>query len=199
VTVGAFLGIFALMFVLELPDKTFVATVIMSTRARPSMVVLGASIALTIQMGLAVGAGSLLTLFPVHWKDLIVGVLFLAGAAYLLFVPESVEEEKGRREAALEKVATRWKEITTAFVVIFIGEFGDLTQIQAANFEAKLHQPLEVFLASTIALIAVSFLGAYSGRALQRLVPLQRIRLGGGLIFAALGIWTIVSLIVDIS
>jgi putative Ca2+/H+ antiporter (TMEM165/GDT1 family) len=198
-TVGAFLGIVALMFVLELPDKTFVATVIMSTRARPSMVVLGASIALTIQMGLAVGAGSLLTLFPVHWKDLIVGVLFLAGAAYLLFVPESVEEEKGRREAALENVATRWKEITTAFVVIFIGEFGDLTQIQAANFEAKLHQPLEVFLASSIALIAVSFLGAYSGRALQRLIPLQRIRLGGGLIYAALGIWTMVSLIVDIS
>lgn len=198
-TVGAFLGIIALMFVLELPDKTFVATVIMSTRARPSMVVFGASMALTIQMGLAVGAGSLLTLFPVHWKDLIVGVLFLAGAAYLLFVPESVEEEKGRREAALEKVATRWKEVTTAFVVIFIGEFGDLTQIQAANFEAKLHQPLEVFLASTIALIAVTFLGAYSGRALQRLIPLQRIRLGGGLIFAALGLATIVSLIVDIS
>jgi putative Ca2+/H+ antiporter (TMEM165/GDT1 family) len=187
------------MFVLELPDKTFLATVIMATRARPSMVVIGGSLALTIQMGLAVGAGSLLTFFPVHWKDLIVGVLFLGGSAYLLFVPESAEEEKGRREADIEKGATRWKEITTAFVVIFIGEFGDLTQIQAANFEAKLHQPLEVFLASSLALIAVSFLGAYSGRALQRVIPLQRIRFGGGLIFAGLGIWTIVSLIVAIS
>src|SRR6202041_2447103 len=106
--VGTFVGIMALMFVLELPDKTFLATIIMATRARPLMVVVG---------------------------------LFLGGAAYLLFVPESEEEEKGRREAAIEKVATRWKEITTAFVVIFIGEFGDLTQIQAANFEARLHQP----------------------------------------------------------
>jgi Ca2+/H+ antiporter, TMEM165/GDT1 family len=199
VTVGAFLGILALMFVLELPDKTFLATVIMATKARPSMVVIGGSLALTIQMGIAVGAGSLLTLFPAHWKDLVVGVLFLAGAAYLLFVPESAEEEKGRREADTEKAATRWKEITTAFVVIFIGEFGDLTQIQAANFEAKLHQPLEVFLASSIALIAVSFLAAYSGRALQRIIPLTRIRLGGGLIFAVLGIWTITSLIVAIA
>jgi putative Ca2+/H+ antiporter (TMEM165/GDT1 family) len=197
--VGTFVGIMALMFVLELPDKTFLATVIMATRARPLMVVIGASTALTIQMGLAVGAGSLLTLFPVHWKDFIVGVLFLAGAAYLLFVPESAEEEKGRREAALEKAATHWKEITTAFVVVFIGEFGDLTQIQAANFEAKLHQPLEVFLASSIALIMVSFLAAYSGRALQRRIPLNRIRMGGGLIFAGLGVWTIVSLIVAIS
>jgi putative Ca2+/H+ antiporter (TMEM165/GDT1 family) len=198
-TVGAFVGIVALMFVLELPDKTFLATMIMATKARPLMVVCGASLALTLQMGLAVGAGSLLTLIPVHWKDLVIGVLFLAGAAYLLFVPESVEEEKGRREGEIEMAATRWKEITTAFVVVFIGEFGDLTQIQAANFEAKLHQPLEVFLASSLALITVSFLAAYSGRALQRLVPLKRIRLGGGLIFAGLGIWTIVSLIVSIS
>ena len=37
------------------------------------------------------------------------------------------------------------KPIATAFVVIFVGEFGDLTQIQAANFSAKTHQPLEVF------------------------------------------------------
>jgi Ca2+/H+ antiporter, TMEM165/GDT1 family len=198
-TVGAFAGIFALMFLLELPDKTFVATVIMSTKARPAMIVVGASLAFTLQMALAVGAGSLLTFFPVHWKDLIVGLLFLGGAAYLLFVTESEEEEKGRREAAAEKVGSPWKEITTAFVVLFIGEFGDLTQIQALNFEAKLHQPLEVFLASSLALIFVAVIGAYGGQALQRVVPLKWIRLVGGLIFAGLGIWTLVSLIVAIS
>jgi putative Ca2+/H+ antiporter (TMEM165/GDT1 family) len=199
VTVGAFLGIVALMFVLELPDKTFVATVIMSTKARPALIVIGGSTALVLQMGIAVGAGSLLTLFPVHWKDLVVGLLFVGGAAYLLFVPEAKEERKGEREAALESTGGTWKAITTAFVVIFIGEFGDLTQIQAANFEAKLHQPLEVFLASSLALVSVSFLGAYGGKALQRLIPLSRIRLGGGLIFATLGLWTLISLAVTVS
>ncbi len=193
-TIGAFLGIFAVMFVLELPDKTFIATVIMATKARPLMIVIGGSVALTLQMGLAVGAGSLLTFFPAHWKDLIVGLLFLGGAAYLLFVPESDEEKKGAREAALEQKGTRWKEITTAFVVLFIGEFGDLTQIQAANLEAKLHQPLEVFVASSLALIAVSILAAYGGKALQRVVPLEWIRRFGGVVFAGLGIWTLVSL-----
>jgi putative Ca2+/H+ antiporter (TMEM165/GDT1 family) len=199
VTVGAFLGIFALMFVLELPDKTFVATVIMATKARPALIVMGGATALILQMGIAVGAGSLLTLFPVHWKDLVVGLLFVGGSAYLLFVPESKEEEKGEREASLEDAGSRWKAVTTAFVVIFIGEFGDLTQIQAANFEAKLHQPLEVFLASSLALIGVSFLGAYGGKALQRVIPLSRIRLGGGLIFAVLGLWTLISLAVNVS
>ena len=196
--VGTFVGIVALMFVLELPDKTFLATVIMATRARPIMVVIGGSLALTIHMGIAVGAGTLLTLFPVHWKDLIIGLLFLGGAAYLLFVTEDEEQEKGRREAAIETAATHWKEISTAFVVIFIGEFGDLTQIQAANFEAKLHQPLEVFLASSLALIAVTFLGAYSGRALQKRVSLKLIRLFGGVVFAGLGLWTLISLAVAV-
>jgi Ca2+/H+ antiporter, TMEM165/GDT1 family len=196
--VGTFVGIVALMFVLELPDKTFLATIIMATRARPLMVVVGGASALVIQMGIAVGAGSLLTLFPLHWKDLIVGVLFLGGAAYLLFVPESEEEAKGRREASIEGAATRWREVTTAFVVIFIGEFGDLTQIQAANFEAKLHQPLEVFLASSLALVGVSFLGAYSGRALQKRISLKHIRLFGGVVFAGLGLATLIALAVSV-
>jgi len=191
---GTFAGIFALMFVLELPDKTFIATVIMSTRARASMIVIGASIALVIHMGLAVAAGSLLSIVPSTAKNLIIGVLFLAGAAYLLFVSEEHEQAEGEREASIEKAGTRWKEATTAFVVIFIGEFGDLTQIQAANLVAKFHDPLMVFVASSLSLIAVTFLGAYGGQALQRVIPLKRIRMTGGVIFAGLGLWTLGSL-----
>ena len=197
--VGVFLGVMALMFVIELPDKTFLATVIMAARARPISVAIGGSTALVVQMALAVEAGRLLTLFPVNVKNLLVALFFLAGAAYLLFVPERREQEESEREGAMERAGTRWREVTTAFTVIFIGEFGDLTQIQAANFEAKLHQPLEVFLASSLALIAVSCLGAYGGKQLQRLIPLSRIRLGGGLIFAGLGLWTLISLVVSVA
>jgi putative Ca2+/H+ antiporter (TMEM165/GDT1 family) len=193
--VGVFLGIIALMFVIELPDKTFVATIIMAARSRPSSVLLGGSTALVTQMFLAVEAGRLLTLFPVNVKNLIVALFFLGGAAYLLFVPEKKEEERGEREGDRGRSGSRWKEISTAFTVIFIGEMGDLTQIQAANLSAKTHQPLEVFLASSIALVAVTFVGVYGGQILVRKVPLSKIRLGGGLIFAGLGIYTLVRLV----
>ena len=189
---GVFLGIFAVMFLLELPDKTMIATIVMSTKVRPSSIVIGASTGFVLQMGIAVLAGGLLTLFPAHVKDLIVGVLFLGGAAYLLFVSEDVVEKEGEREAQIENKGSRWREISTAFTVIFIGEFGDLTQIQAANFSAKTHRPLEVFFASSLAMIMVSFVGAYGGQLLQRVVPLKKIRLGGGLIFAGLGVYTVV-------
>ncbi len=193
-SVGALLGVFALIFVLELPDKTMIATIVMSSRARPLAVALGASAGFVVQMGIAVGAGGLLTLLPHRLKDVIVGVLFLGGAAYLLLVKEKVEEEQGERAGAAERRATWGREILTAFSVIFVGEFGDLTQIQAANFAAKLHQPLDVFAACSLALIAVAFLGAFAGRALQRVVPLAKIRVGGGLIFLALGVYTFVRL-----
>ena len=193
-TVGAFLGIFALIFLLELPDKSMIATVVMSTRARPSSIVMGASAGFVVQMAIAVTAGGLLTLLPVHAKDVAVAALFLGGGAYLLLVPEERAVAEGESEAQSEHFASRPREVLTAFSVIFLAEFGDLTQIQAASFSAKTHQPLEVFVAGSLAMICVSFIGAYGGQALQRVVPLQRIRFAGGLIFAALGVYTLVTL-----
>src|SRR5674476_202687 len=104
---GVFLGIFAVMFLLELPDKTMIATIVMSTKVRPSSIVIGASTGFVLQMGIAVLAGGLHTLFPAHVKDLIVGVLFLGGAAYLLFVSEDVVEKEGEREAQIEHKGSR--------------------------------------------------------------------------------------------
>ena len=192
--IGGYLGIFALMFLIELPDKTMIATIVMSTKVRSSSIVIGASAGFVVQMGIAVGAGGLLTLLPVHVKDVIVAVLFLGGAGYLLLSREEKAEEKGTKEASSEQPSTRYREIATAFGVIFVSEFGDLSQIQAANFAAKTHELLGVFIAASLALISVSFLGAYGGRFLQRVVPVKWIRLGGGLIFAGLGVYTLVRL-----
>src|SRR5471032_3329833 len=106
---GVFLGIIALMFVIELPDKTFVATIIMAARSRPTSVLIGGSTALVTQMFLAVEAGRLLTLFPVNVKNLIVALFFLGGAAYLLFVPEKKEEQKGEKEGGQLRTGSRWR------------------------------------------------------------------------------------------
>ena len=62
------------------------------------------------------------------------------------------------------------------------------------NFTIKTHQPLEVYLAGSAALVLVAFLGAYGGQFLQRVVPIKWIRRGGGVIFAALGVYTLVRL-----
>ena len=192
--VGAFLGVFALIFLLELPDKTMVAMIVMSTRARPSSIVLGSSAAFVVQTAIAVSAGGLIALLPVHVKDIVVAVLFLGGAGYLLFVPERTVSAEGEREAASEHAASRVREIGTAFGVIFLGEFGDLTQIQAANLSAKTHRLVEVFAAASVALVCVTFVAAYGGQLLQRVIPVAKIRVLGGLVFLGLGVYTLVQL-----
>ncbi len=194
---ASFAGIFALIFVLELPDKTMIATVVMSARARPVSVFLGASVAFVAQMAIAALIGGALDLLPHALREGIVAALFLGGAAYLLFVPEKHEESEGTVEGDAEVAARPWREALTAFTVIFIAEFGDLTQIQAANLVAKTHQPWFVFAASSSALVCIAALGSFAGQMLVRRIPLARIRLLGGLIFLGLGIYTVVSLLVS--
>ena len=158
-----------------------IATVVMSTRARPSSIVVRRVERLRHPDGAGRRRRRAAHAAPVarEGRDRR-GCSSSAGRPTCCSCPRRKVEAEGEREAAAERAGSRWREISTAFTVIFVGEFGDLTQIQAANFSAKTHQPLEVFLASSLALIAVSFLGAYGGRLLQRVVPLQMIRLGGG-------------------
>jgi Ca2+/H+ antiporter, TMEM165/GDT1 family len=186
----AFLVVLGVMFLMELPDKTMIALIVMGTRARPLMVFLGGACAFVAQMALAVGAGSLLTLMPRTAKDSIIATLFFLGAAYLLFVPEKGAEVKGADAGERERRASPWREALTAFTVIFVGEFGDLTQIQAANFAAK-YNWRPVFLASALALVAIAALGAWGGQRLQQIVPLAVVRKVGGLVFLGYGAVTV--------
>ena len=97
---GLVLGVFALIFVAELPDKTMIATLIMGSRSRPLLVWIGATAAFTFHAALAVLAGGLLALLPHAWVEGVTALLFAGGAAYLLLVSEEEEEEEGEEEVA---------------------------------------------------------------------------------------------------
>jgi putative Ca2+/H+ antiporter (TMEM165/GDT1 family) len=75
---------FGTIFVAELPDKTMLATIVISARfKRPFAVWAGAASALTTQMLIAVVAGRLLELLPERPVRLGVAVLFAVGAIVL--------------------------------------------------------------------------------------------------------------------
>lgn len=185
------LSVFGVVFVAELPDKTMIATIIMGSRGSTTAVWAGASSAFVVQMAIAALAGRLVALLPHTAVEIVVTVLFLAGAAYLLLVSETKVAEKGNDEAKGETPGTFVKVAATAFVVIFIGEFGDLTQIVTMNFAASSHQPGTVFAAASVAMISVAALGAFGGQFLQRFVSLATIRRIGGFVMLGLGLWTV--------
>ncbi len=190
---GLILGVFALVFLAELPDKTMIATLIMGGRYRPVLVWIGATGAFAVHAAIAVAAGRLLALLPHAWVEGVTACLFAGGAVYLLVVPEKEQERAGEQQA--DAAPRGLRPIATAFLVIFVGEFGDLTQILTANLAARYHQPASVFVGALAALATVAALGAFGGRALLRVVPLQLVRRIGGVLLAGFAVYSIVTLV----
>jgi putative Ca2+/H+ antiporter (TMEM165/GDT1 family) len=72
--------------------------------------------------------------------------------------------------------------------VLFVAEFGDLTQLAIANLAARYHDPLTVGAGAALALSAVGALAVLGGRQLLRWIPLICIARAAVLIMATLGV-----------
>ncbi|MGW1836334.1 TMEM165/GDT1 family protein [Streptomyces sp. BBFR2] len=162
--------VFGVIFLAELPDKTALAGLMLGTRYRASYVFVGVAAAFLVHVALAIAAGSVLTLLPHRLVQGVVGVLFLAGAAVLLF-------KKGDDEEEVKKPADQsfWKVSGAGFMMILVAEFGDLTQIMTANLAARYDDPVSVGVGAVLGLWAVAGLGILGGRTLMKRVPLKLI------------------------
>ncbi len=185
--------VFGLIFVVELPDKTFVATLVLSTRFRPLLVWVGVSLAFLVQTIVAVTLGGLIGRLPRTPVEAFAGVMFLAGGVLLLRGAGKAEEEEAEAEEEFEHKGAAglkgWHVVTLCFTVLFLAEWGDLSQILTASMVLKYHDPWSVFAGAFLALATVSALGAALGRALLtrlRLATIRRVGAGVCLVLAAL-------------
>ncbi|HXY43861.1 MAG TPA: TMEM165/GDT1 family protein [Acidimicrobiales bacterium] len=179
----------------ELPDKTFISCVVLSSRNKALPVWIGGALALTVQAGLAVVAGGLLALLPHTTVRIVVAVLFMAGAAYLIFVPEKAEELKGERLGERPVAPPDWRVFLTTFTIIALAEFGDITQVLIANLAARYRDPVAVFVGAAVGFWIVSGFGVLAGQTITRVVPLGLVRRLSGLVLLGFGTWTILSLV----
>lgn len=186
---AALLTTFALILPAELPDKTFVATLVLSTRFPPLRVWIGVSAAFAIQSLVAVTAGGLLALLPRTPVLLVTAGLFILGAVVTWRGASHAAEDAAEEEAEVARktmTASRRRAIVTSFVVLFAAEWGDLSQLLTAGLAARFDAPAEVFLGSWLALASVAALGVLLGRALMRRLPLATIRRGSAVLLAVL-------------
>jgi putative Ca2+/H+ antiporter (TMEM165/GDT1 family) len=188
--------VFAVIFPAELPDKTFVAVLVLSTRFAPLPVWVGAAAAFVVQSLVAVTAGGLVSLLPKQPVRAVTALLFLAGAIVLLRLQdEEPEEEAAEFEAEVRDVPRRasFRRATlTTFGVLFAAEWGDLSQVLTAAFAAKYRDPVSVGLGATAALWLVAGLGVLGGRSLLKLIPVIWIRRIAAALFLAFAIITAV-------
>lgn len=169
---------FPVVFIGELPDKTMFANLLLATRGRPLAVWAGAATAFVVHVAIAVTVGAVLyRLVPHRALDLAVAALFLVGAAVAWRQAGTKKEEEAEEEAELiGQEAFRHRLVVTAFIVIFVAEWGDLTQVLTANLAARYSQPLSVGLGAVLALWSVAALAVTAGRALARYVDTSVVR-----------------------
>lgn len=163
---------FGTIFLVELPDKTFIAALVLSTRYRPLAVWIGVGLAFFAQTLVAVLAGKAATLLPDALIQSAAIAIFLAGAAILFrTAPNADEEEREQEKEYAAKAAEPkpfFRAIGAAFLVLFAAEWGDLSQLLTINMVARFDDHLSVFVGAWAALLTVSGLAVLAGRVLLR-------------------------------
>lgn len=177
---AAFFVTFGVIIPAELPDKTFIATLVLSTRYRPVIVWLGVSAAFAVQTTIAVAAGQVLSLLPKTPVLLVTAALFALGSFLMLRGAGDVDpggdeiEESNAVDAVVRKGHGR--AFTVSFLVLFAAEWGDLSQLTTASLSARYNAPVEVWLGAWLALSLVAGMAALAGRWLVARVRFSMVR-----------------------
>jgi len=173
VSLAAFATVFVVIFLGELPDKTMFASLLLAARGRAGLVWVGAATAFLVHVVIAVTIGGvLLTLLPDRLVLVVVALMFLAGAVMSF---RSRNEHEGEGIDTAHSRPDNARTIGTAFVVIFIAEWGDLTQVLTANLAARYDNALGVGVAATLALWAVAGVAMAAGKLIRGL-PVKLLR-----------------------
>jgi putative Ca2+/H+ antiporter (TMEM165/GDT1 family) len=182
-------AVFPIIFLGELPDKTMFASLVLATRGRPFIVWLGAAAAFAIHVVIAVTIGvALFHLLPHRALQAIVAVMFFIGGVLAL---REARKQRTEEELVEREVASHQRVALTAFLVIFLAEWGDLTQILTANLAAHYHDALSVGVGAVLALWAVAGLAVVAGQSVLRLINIATIRIITAVVLFALTGWAI--------
>lgn len=188
----AFFTAFALVFVAELPDKTTVATLVLTTRYRASAVWTGVTAAFAIQTLVAVAFGSALTLLPQRLVSLAAGVMFGIGAAILLYSGFRSNVESG--DDAMRSGPTQapfLRAAAASFGVLFAAEWGDASQLATAGLAARYAEPLAVGLGSFAAVACVTAIAIVVGNKLRHRIRPHLLQRAAGFVFAGLAAYAL--------
>lgn len=181
-----FLSTFGLIFLAELGDKTQLTAMALALRYPWKKIFIGIAAAFLVLNLAAVLIGRLLFMFlPIFWVTLVSATLFLYfGYSTLRHACETEDDESAPPTAA--------DAVRTAFIMIFMAELGDKTQLVTAS-QAAVHSKSmfgmgSVFVASTLALWSVSLIGIFAGRQLVKVIPVCWIHRAAGGMFLVFGL-----------
>jgi putative Ca2+/H+ antiporter (TMEM165/GDT1 family) len=184
----------------EVPDKTILACLILSSRYRPSVVFSGAAAAFLTQVVIGVAAGGALGLLPHRIVEACSAGAFVIGAVLLWRQKEGEQGHQGKEGKKEEKEGKEgdddagkdglrngfWPVFGTAFAVVFLAEFGDLTQFMTLSLAARFHDPISVGIGATLALWVAAGAAVTLGWRVLKLIPMQWLTRGAAVVMLVL-------------
>ena len=190
---------FGAIFVVELPDKTFIAALVLSTRYKPLAVWVGVGTAFLIQTLIAVTIGKAVTFLPDTVVKSVAAAIFVIGAVLLFREAPKADAEEAETEeeyaAKATEARTGFRAVLASFLVLFAAEWGDLSQLLTISLVGRFHQPVSVFVGAWVALLVVSALACVMGRVLLRYVRLSVIHYIGAAVCLVLAAVTVYELL----
>ncbi len=189
---------FVAIFLVELPDKTFIAALVLATRYPPLAVWLGVGVAFGLQTLIAVTVGALATLLPEVLVHSVAAAIFLVGAVVLLRTAAGADAAEPEQEREFAARATEPKPFGRAalasFLVLFAAEWGDLSQLLTISFVGRYQDHVNVFVGAWAALLTVSALAVVAGRALLKRLRLALLHYIGAVVCLLLAVVTLVEI-----
>ena len=171
----------------EIGDKSQLVCMTLAARHRGLPVVIGATAAFAVLNLLAVLFGAAVAAWLPEWLvTLAVVVLFAGFGISALRYTEDDEDDEVEEKPGHGIVAT-------TFLLIFLAEFGDKTQIAVAGLGST-SEPAAVWAGATAALAVTSILGVLAGRKLLKRLPLKWIHRISGVLFLLLAIFAVTRL-----
>ncbi len=180
---------FLAIFVVELPDKTFLATLVLATKYRPILVWIGVGLAFAVQTLVAVLLGHAVSFLPEDVVRAAAGLMFLIGAI-ILFREGRSHQQAAEEDNPETKDVHGWRAVLASFLVLFAAEWGDLSQLLTISLVAKYEEPVAVGIGALSALLVVSGLAVVAGKQLQRFVSLHVLHYIGATVCLALAALT---------
>jgi Ca2+/H+ antiporter, TMEM165/GDT1 family len=201
----------------ELGDKTFFMAVVLATRYPRKPVLIGVVGALAAMTVLSVGIGNFLMLLPQFLvQNLPSSLSFLAKitiqqvAALLFFLfglkllyesrrmsAQTDEEVRAKAAEAVEagdrkfhQRNTFWKVVIESFVLTFVAEWGDRTQIATITLAAS-QNAIGVTLGSIVGHAICSLIAVWGGKMIAGRISERTITIVGGLLFILFAVLTI--------
>ena len=163
----------------ELGDKTQLSILLLSSKTEKRLhLLLGVILAFLIVDGVAIMAGSwVTTIVPIRFVKIASGVIFIIFGLLMLINKKDDGESKTLYKNAF----------LSGFVLIFLTEWGDKTQISAAIFATKFNV-IMVLCGTMIALTILSIIAIYVGKFISERINKKLLTKVTGIIFVIIGV-----------